>query len=697
MAQETQIRIADLAGALEQAAKMGRPFEQSEVTFEEKRDDVALLKEITGNRMLAEGFMMARGLVNSWNLIEIVLRAYVEPVKWKGSDQFRSSLGIPLLAENFYSSLAAFQQTLFAGNRPFIVDPGATTSIAVARAQEVLVTSQLKIAGPKNTTAKQEIRAVAYDAFLYGTGVAICGFETRTIKKQIVRRKGQNKTVDALGGGSVVEIHANEDDTETVFEEIEVRQPRFEHVPLRRVRVAPDCRRGDIRSASWRGRIFYLDSYQLKTYRGQVGFNIPTDQQLKELTTPFKTDPTNPNVMETQTGGITNANPVQRPAAVGLNKAQPESLTESNQFDPLAKKFEVFEYITDNRVGWVLENQYVIRNQNHDGDVQMLSFNFRQAPDSFFGYGMGLFVTDFQRMAQGIANSFFDDFALYLMGTYTDESGINNSAQPLWTFPGKVAPKGVTPMQNRASGPKLEALGVLDTLKMWASNITGAGASIQGINPGRPGDMRTKQGVEALTGGDAMKLQDLIDQACELVFVPLLEFMIEQNRKLKPSQIRQMLTEELGTAFTQDPIDILNGSYKVSISAGAKLNARMALNQSLGFIQTILQQPGLTDQLATQGMKIDYGVMFSSILESFGYPYIEQLVKPMTDEDKQRLAQQQNGPGAQLAAKLAVVQAQGETKKSVDDNQAENRALLRTQEHMFQHSMETAFGGNGAG
>src|ERR1700704_1777089 len=694
MPDRTQIRIADLAGALEQAAKMGRPFEQSEVTFEKPRDDVAFLKEITGNRMLAEGFMMSRGLVNSWNLVEIILRAYVEPVKWKGSDQFRSSIGIPILAENFYSSLSAFQQTLFAGNRPFIVDQGATTSVDTARAQEILLMSQLKIAGPKNTSAKQEMRAVAFDAFLYGTGIALTGFETRTIKKQIVRRKGETKTIAINGSGATIEAHANEDNTETVFEEIEVRQPRFEHVPLRRVRVAPDCRRGDIRSASWRGRIFYLDSYDLKSFRDQVGFNIPTDEELTKLTTPFKTDATNTNVMETQTGGITNANPVQRPAAMGLNKAQPEALTESNQFDPLAKKFEIFEYMTDNRVGWVLENQYMIRNQNHDGDIQMLSFNFRQAPDSFFGYGMGMFFADFQRMAQGVANSFFDDLALYLMGTYTEESGINNQAQPLWIFPGKVAPKGILPMQGR-QGPKIEALSVMDTIKTWAANITGAGASIQGQNPGRPGDMRTKQGVEALTGGDAMKMQDLIDQACELVFVPLLEFMIEQNRKLKPSQIRSMLTEELGAAFTGDPIDILNGSYKVSISAGAKLNARTALNQSLGYIQTVLQQPGLTDQLGVQGVKIDYKSMFQSIMESFGFPYIDQWVVPMTDEDKQRLKEQQNGPSQQLQSKLTVVDAQGEKKKQVDDNQAENRALLHTQEHMFQHNMESAFGGKG--
>lgn len=687
---DSQLRIIDLPGALEQQANAGLLFRQAEVTFEKPRTDQALTKEMYQNRMLSEGFTMSRGLINSWNLTEIILRAYVEPVKWKGSDQYRSSLGIPILAENFYSSLSAFTQTLFAGNRPFIVDPGASTAIETASAQEALLTAQIKVAGPKGTGAKQQIRAVAYDAMLYGTGVCVVGWERRKIKRTIIRKKGQTTSIPINAEGSTVEVHANEDDTETVIEEIEINHPVIEHVPLRRVRVAPDTRTSDVRLASWRGRIIYLNGYQLDSLRDVVGYNIPSREELIKLVTPQKIDPTTTNALELQAGGITNANPVQRPGAMGLNKALPASMTDLATVDPLAKNFEIFEYITDERVGWLLENQHCIRNENHNGDIKMFSFSFREAPDSFYGFGMGLFCNDFQRMAQGVTNSFFDDLALYLMGTYTEESGISNFGQPLWIFPGKVAPKGVQPMQNR-QGPKMEALTVVEQIKRWASNITGAGMSIQGQNPGAPGDVRTKQGVEALTGGDAIKMQDLIDQACDLVFVPFLEFVIEQNRKLRPSQIRAMLSQTLGDAFTQDPIDILNGNYKVNISAGAKLQARMALNQALGYIQSVLQQPGLTDQLATAGAKLDYKAIIRGVMESYGSPYTEQWVVPMTDEDKQRLAQQQNQIPQKLQADLAKVQAQTEGKIKIDDSQAENRALLKTQEHVFQLHDRVAF------
>lgn len=653
-----------------------------------------MLKEVTQNRLISEAFIASRGLVMSWNLTELTLRAFVDPIKWRGSDQYRSSIGIPLLAENFYSSLSVFQQTLFAGNRPFLVEPTASTSMDVARSQEVLIGAQLKKAGPKGTSAKQELRAIGFDALLYGTGVGMVGWETRTIKKLKRRRKTQSTSIPINDQGSTVETHSGEDDLETYTEEYQVNQPVIEHVPIRRVRVAPDCRRGDIRTASWRGRLIYLDSYQLDSLRDVEGFKIPTREQLIALTTPTKLDGDNPNVLDTQGGGL-GANPLAQ-IATTPQKAYPEYSSEANTVDPLAQKFEVFEYITDDRICWVLENQYVCRNQANDDDIVMLSFNFREAPDSFFGYGMGMWLTDFQRIAQGVTNAFFDDLALNLMGTYTSPKGLNNAAQNAWIYPGKVfktdGAAALEPMKRNAVGN--DPLAIVSQVKGWASNIVGAGAGVQGANPGAPGDMRTGAGVQLLSSGEMTKMQDLVDQVCELVYVPMLEFFVEHNRRLKPSQLRMMLTDELGQAFTGDPLDIINGAYKVSISAGAKLAARQALNSSLGYIQSVLQQPGLTDQLAVQGMKFNYAALVDAVFESTGFPYREQIVIPMTDEDKQRLAQQQGQDAAaqKLQSDLAKIAAQRDSKIAINENQSENRALLRTQEAMLEHSDKNALG-----
>lgn len=690
LALPTQIRVIDLPGAAEQAAESQLQFQREDVSFpDQETSDKALLKEMVQNRLLSESWVAARGLIGGWNLAELMLRAYVEPQKWEGSDQYRSSLGIPILAENFYSSLSAFTQTLFGGYRPFMIEPGANTKLETADAHEQLVGAQLKTAGPKNTNAKQEIRALAYDGLLYGTGALLVGWQEKTIKKRVCKYKN---TVTSIpnGSGHLIDIHGNEDDYEETIETIFINQPVCEHIPLRRLRVAPDCRRADIRTASWRGRIIYLSSTELDTLRDCEGYNIPTREQLISLTTPQKQDQTN-NVLDTQ-GGM-GANPLQQ-SSTTPNKAQPEYMAMQNNVDPLAQKFEIFEYITDNRIGWALENQYCIRNTENNDDVEILSFNFREAPDSFYGYGMAMWVTDFQRIAQGITNAFFDDLALNLMGTYTSEKGANNQSQNAWIFPGKVfktdGPKGLQPMTRNSVGT--EPLAIVEQVKTWASSITGAGARTQGINPGKPGDMRTGDGVQALTAGEETKMQDLVDQACELVFIPLLEYFAEHNQRLKPSQLRAMLTEQLGQDFKGDPIDIKNGSYKISISAGAKLQARKSLNQSIGYWQTVLQQTTLSDQLAQQGKKIDYVEFFGSILKSTGYPYEAQLVVDMTDQEKQAYAAQQQSPKGKLADKLTEIQAAGTVKKDVDNSQAENRALLKTQEHMFELSDKATTG-----
>lgn len=691
MAAFQHLRLLDLPGAQEQYAGIAKQFTPEEVKFpDERRSDESMLRQAKRDRMLSEGFISSRGFVQTWNLTELLLRAYVEPIPWKGGGgQMRSSLGVPILAENFYSSLSAFQQTLFGGNRPFMVEPGATTSMDVAQAQEVLLTAQLKTAGPKGTSAKQQVRALAYEMLLQGTGVAIMGTETRKKKRIVRERRGQNKSVAINGSGQTADIKGNEDD---IIERVvidETTHTTFEHVPIRRLRVAPDWRQPDIRLAAFRGRIFYINSYDMDELRDCIGYNIPTRPQLIALATPEKQDGTRINPMDSNSSG---SQPFQQ-GGVTPTKGQNQALTTSNVSDPLMQDFEVYEEITDTRVVWVLEGQYVIRNDDHNGDIQMVSMNFREAPDSGYGLGMGFWTGDFQRIAQGIVNVFFDEKAIELFGTYKQEGGVQTQSQNAWMFPGKVVgnAKGFEPLQ-RGPGLGNDPLMIVEQTKRWAASAVGNGASTLGSNPGAPGDMRTKQGVEAMGQGEAVKAMDLIDQACELVFVPLLEFMIEQNRKLKPSQIRAMLTEEMGEKFTADPIDLINASYKVNISAGAKMQAEKALSKTIGYFQTLFQQPSLADQLATQAKKIDYVAFVQAVMQNMGWPYQTQVIVDMTDDDKKRMEAQQNSPSAQLQSKLAIVQAQGEVKKGVDNNQAENRALLKTQEGMMEHMDKRATG-----
>lgn len=673
-----QIRILDLPGAVE-PGKLSLPLQSTDVGFEDQaRSDQSMLQEATQNRLLSESFEASRGLIGSWNLCEIMLRAYVEPIKWKGSDQFRSHLGMPILAEHFYSLLAVVQQTLFAGYRPFQIDPSAGTSVDAAAAQEGLVSAQMKRCGFKGGPVKQEMRHVTYDGLLYGTGVALFAWQQKTYTVKKKRPKNQQNSVSASGGA--VDVSVNEDDIEEYDDHtVDINEPVFEHVPIRRVRVSPDCRRGEITTASWNGRLIYLSSYDLDQLRETDGYNIPSREDLVKLTTPQKMDAAGANPLDTQ--GANTANPIFQQTTTP-QKAYPENY-DASTFDPLMKKFEVFEYWTDVRRVLVLEGQYCLYNQPHDlGPKKALrSFVFRQAPDSFYGYGLGFWLTDYQRIAQGVVNAFFDDVNLNLMGTYTSPAGLNNSAQAQWIFPGKVfksdGKEGFKQMERNSISAQ-EPLSIIEQLRQWAVLTSGAGVSAQGANPGQAGTMRNPAGVQLMASGEGMKNQDLIDQICEGIFVPFIEFCIEQNGKLKPSQLRQMLSQELGDAFKSTPLNVINGDYKVSISAGAKLQARHAIDQIIGFITSLVQSPGTVEMMATQAVKFDFVAMLKAIMDSAQYPYRENFVVPMTDDDKKRLQAQQQQPGQ----KIQEIIAQGQVKKDVDNNQAENRMLLQVGKHV---------------
>ena len=89
-----------------------------------------------------------------------------------------------------------------------------------------------------------------------------------------------------------------------------------------------------------------------------------------------------------------------------------------------------------------------------------------------------------------------------------------------------------------------------------------------------------------------------------------------------------MLSQELAEARKATPISILNGTYKLSITAGIKLAARQSLNQSLGFIESMLQAPGMVEMLGQQAVKLDFNAMVQALFELTGYPYRERWSNP---------------------------------------------------------------------
>lgn len=677
-----QMRVLDLPGAIP-IGESALPIGPTQVAFEDQlRSDESMLREANSNRDESETFIVTRSLIGRWNTAEIMLRAWVDPVKWKGSDQMRSHLGIPLVAEQFYSIHSVVNQTLFGGYQVFKIDATSGTPLACAEAQQAILNTQLKTCGYKGVSAKSEMREITYDGLFYGFGVAHYGWQTT--KQNIIKKVQKNHPQMVVVEGQQITIPEPMDEDEIeekVIGVLEVNMPRFEHVPIRRARYSPDLRRGDPRCAEWFGRVIYASGYELDGMRNTPGWKVPSRDDLVKLTAPQMQAQPETNALETL--GSNSGNPVFQQTTTP-QKAYPETYSSRVEHDPLRRKFELFDYWTATRHCIILNKEYVLLNEEHKfGRPPFLGFCFRNAPDSAHGYGIAYWLTDFQRVCQGVINAYLDDLNLNLMGTYSAPAGTNNSAQAQWIFPGKIfksdGPNGKFEPMTRNAVDAREPLSVIAQMKSWASGITGAGMGTLGSNPGSAGDVRTPGAVEASNGGESVKMQDLIDVISEQVFIPFLEFCIEQNQKLKPSQIRAMLSQALGDAFKATPLDMLNGTYRVDISAGTKLAAREALNKYMGVLQTFLSSPGTVENLAVQAMKIDYNAMWSALYDSYGLPYKEKILVPMDDSDKARMAA--NTQAAAMQGKLGIVKAQGEVKKDVDNNQSENRMLIETGKH----------------
>src|ERR1700679_1248373 len=195
-----QMRVHELPGAVPYG-ETALPIKTTEVAFaDQRRSDLSMLKEANMNREESEAFIATRGLIGRWNMAEIMLRAWVEPVKWKGSDQFRSHLGIPLVAEQFYSIHSVVNQTLFGGYQIFSVDPTSGTPLEAAEAKHALISAEFKTCGYKGVSCKTEMREITYDGLFYGFGVAHYGWESKRqeVIKKVQRTHPQTLTVNGI-------------------------------------------------------------------------------------------------------------------------------------------------------------------------------------------------------------------------------------------------------------------------------------------------------------------------------------------------------------------------------------------------------------------------------------------------------------------------------------------------------------------
>lgn len=638
--------FAQLPNALPEGAGF-EPIQRQELAWPDQLpEDLAVLKVIEQDVSRAEAWLSSKQITRDWLEADRLYLAWVPQQTWEGTNVPRAALGMPLVMEHVESILPQIMAGFFSDPQPFQIAPRPKTTEDAARANADLLQWEFE-----QSDFREQFRQLAKSVLLYGNGIGKWGWKTVTNKRVEYRRKEEPQVVG--GGVSPIEIPTAASDELVPVEVVEeINLPTFEAIPLRHVLVDPGLRSNDIRKAKWVGHRLYLTSEQLDELREVEGYqNIPTRAQLEALVTPVK-EP-----------AITS--PLEQPL-YGSNltlatefKAQPRP--QDSTVDPLKQGWEVIEYYTKDHIYTILQRKLVIRKERNEwGKLPFVSCAYTDVLDSFYALGIAKIIGPEQRLQQGIINAHLDDVSLSLNGMYQRKRGLGTPSQPIRMRPGATVEyddqNGITLLPRHPING--DALAEISASDARAQRRTAANEMIvQGSLPSHNSSItRTATGVQALSGGSGARLQYLVEQLADLVFLPVLKAFHEMNgKRLKPSQITRILSDELNSAYQGDSLDLINGQYDFSILAGARMQSKRSLGQSLPLLYQFYSQAPVLDGLAQVGLKLDFNELSNMTMDASGWPNKSSLIVPMS---KDEIAQRQAGSPAAQAAQMQQAKSQ---------------------------------------
>lgn len=529
---------------------------------------------------------------------------------------------------------------------------------------------------------KREIKWGLEYLVLFGTGIWKWGIERVT--KKVPRRLVTQATIDA--GVGPAEKAVTDEEPKIDFKEVVRNKPFFEFRPITRVLIDSSLKVGDIREARHVIDVRYMDFYQLQELRdnnqdaegkpleGWTWGDYSTDAGLKSLWD-------SPVEAESTPGPL---RPDQLAQTTGIVHHGEEDVM-STSADPLAKKLEVLEYWDRRRKILVLDRKKVIfTGENAFKKIPFLSANWWNRPKAFYGMGVGLTVGQNQRVDQGAINAILKILSFGVNPVYLRSRDSNSPTQMIRTEIGKMVTVDgdVEKAFKLLDNPKVpaETWAALQNSEANTESTTGADqALVQGSSAGpRNGMGRSATGATQLASASATRLDGPLDNFIDQVFKPFLYILDELVfGYMTDQEIKDILGEELGKDYL-DKLDLQefhDGKVLFEVLAGSSLAAKRVMAQSLTLITQIFQNPEIQQFLAeVQGQYIDWTVILNMWLEASEWKDRQDVIKPMTDQMKQMLAQKQQGPQQMaMQSQMALNQQKSQQRQEQDDVATDNR------------------------
>lgn len=587
----------------------------------------------------AEKFILARLWMSEWRVAKTLYEAPVKQDYWRNTFVPRASNSFPLIAQHVRAILDQTMMALFPEVTPFAVEPETSTPRQVARGWEHILSYQLREA-----SVKQQMRLIAKDCEVFGTGFGKWGWESYTEKRTMVKRAQQPEEVtSARPGGAPTFVDTKESDELDEYDvDVMVSRPYFRRVEINHLLVSPDLREPDIRRAQYVIYRSYPTLQQLAKMREeQAGYDIPSDEELKKLAAP-PAENAESSALEAE--GIAFPTQGHRPLPRYYDASQ----------DPTLHKLEMLEYWTADKVIVVLQRKIVIRNESNPfGVIPFLSAFWDDLPGTFYGFGIPRRIGGIQTHIQGLRNLRMDDIHLNLMKMWKTRKGSNISAQPIKSYPGAIFKvdqmSDLELLELKPVNP--EAWKEEEVLISDAEKTTGANELlVQGAMPSgsQTTGMRTGTGSAAVAGASSARVQSFVNTLADQVLVPVLYSFLKMNRLwLEPKTMRKIVGATIWKSMTQqhEGVDLLVDMYNESdiefkMLAGSNIAARVRMAQQLPLLTQMFESQGFAAGLADSGVKINWLEVGRRMEQASGWDSPEDIFIPLTDQDKQARAQQ---------------------------------------------------------
>lgn len=574
-----------------------------------------------------------------WQTADELYLAWVRQKFWEGTRYPRSSLGVPVIFQQVEALMPHLMSSVFGDPYPFDAEPRPGTHPRQSRAVRDLMAYQLEEAN-----VREVFRRTFKSGLIYGNGIVELGWLTQ--KRKRIRHFNVHTPVRAIMqhpiAGPVPVVTGIRHEVKSREVEEDVNRPFLRSVDIRDFFIDPNCPGPLIREARYAGTRCFMTVDELDALRKQAHFKIPDRDRLLQMAKerPYTQGDTSKSIGEAYRG-------------VSWQPHQEESS------DPGAKRIEVVNYQTNERMVWLLNRDAVCYNRPHPyGGIMLFNVFYVDVLGRFYGLSISDVNEGEQRLQQGMLNGRVDELALALHPPTVKRRGQSTPSYQLRRRPGLITEVDDEPnkslvreqVQNVTQHVFIET----EASERRSQKNTGiTDLAVLGTPGGGGGNSanRSATGVRVQAQASGRRIEYLVENIEDTFIAPLLDAIHELNKRyLDPNQVLEVLGPD-GQSLEIDPLDVKNADVKFSLRGASKLRARESLQQIVPMVMQAFMAPEFLSMLAQQQQKtIDIEEVANMIMDSAAYKPRSALFRQLTPEEQQAM----NKPPAEETIRMEM-------------------------------------------